>query len=126
VDTRSAEQWARSTFEDAPAALLALILAGWTAGLGLKLGPRPSPDHVLGWKITKRTPQLVLFSVRARMIGHAQFVLQTESSRVLLTNFVRYETPWARPLWATVQPLHHLIIPYLLTHAASHPAPTLS
>src|SRR6202042_1455143 len=44
-DARSAEQWARATFEEAPPALRRFILAGWIVGLRLSLGPRPSPDH---------------------------------------------------------------------------------
>ena len=46
ADTRTAEQWARATFEDAPRASRPFIVAGWTTGLGLRLGLQPSPDHV--------------------------------------------------------------------------------
>jgi hypothetical protein len=119
-DTREAEQWARATFEGAPPALRRFIMTGWIAGLRLTLGPRPSPDHVLGWRIVTTTPELIILSVQSALIGTADFVLQIESSRVLLTNFVRYEKPAARPIWSAVQPVHHLIVPYLLGHAASH------
>jgi hypothetical protein len=119
-DTRCAEQWARATFEDAPPALRGFILTGWIAGLRLSLGPRPSPDHVLGWRIVTATPELIIMSVQSALIGTAHFVLGLESSRTLLTNFVRYEKPAARPIWSAVQPLHHRIVPYLLGHAASH------
>jgi hypothetical protein len=120
-DTRDAEQWARATFEDAPPALRRFIMTGWIAGLRLRLGPRASPDHVLGWRIVTTTPEVIILSVQSALIGTAHFVLNLEGSRVLLTNFVRYEKPAARPIWATVQPLHHQIVPYLLGHAASHP-----
>ena len=120
-DARSAEQWARATFEDAPRALRSFVVAGWIAGLGLRLGPRPSPDHVLGWQIVTAVPDLIVLSVQSALLGTAQLVLQVESSRVFLTSLVRYEKPAARPVWSAVQPLHHQIVPYLLGRAASHP-----
>jgi hypothetical protein len=119
-DARCAEQWARATFEDAPPALRRFILTGWIAGLRLSLGPRPSADHILGWRIETATPELTIMGVQSALIGTAHFVLVLESSRALLTNFVRYEKPAARPVWSAVQPLHHRIVPYLLGHAASH------
>lgn len=119
-DTRCAEQWARATFEDAPPALRRFILTGWIAGLRLSLGPRPSPDHILGWRIVTATPELIITSVQSALIGTAHFVLGLEGSRAILTNFVRYEKPLARPIWSAVRPLHHRIVPYLLGHAALH------
>jgi hypothetical protein len=119
-DARSAEQWARATFEDGPRALRAFIVAGWTAGLGFQLGPRPSPDHVLGWTIVTAAPDLIILSVRAALLGTAHIVLRVENARVVLASFVRYEKRMARPLWSVVQPVHHRTIPYLLGRAASH------
>jgi hypothetical protein len=42
------EQWARATFEKAPALLRLFLAVGWKYGLGLGLGARSSPDHVQG------------------------------------------------------------------------------
>jgi len=120
-DARTAEQWARATFEDAPRALRAFIVAGWTAGLGLRLGPRPSPDHVLGWRIVTAAPDLITLSVQAALLGTAHIVLQLDSSRVVLASSVLYEKRGARPIWSAVPPVHHRIVPYLLGRAASHP-----
>jgi hypothetical protein len=120
-DARSAEQWARATFEHAPRALRAFIVAGWTVGLGLRLGPRPSPDHVLGWKSVTAAPDLIILSVQSGLLGTAHIVFQVEGSRVVLASFVRYEKRWARPIWSAVQPVHHRIVPYLLGRAASRP-----
>lgn len=119
-DSRSPEQWARSTFEDAPRALRGFIVAGWIAGLGLQLGPRPSRDHVLGWKIVTATRDHIHLSVESVLLGTAHLVVQADGSRVLLTSVVRYEKRGARAIWSAVQPLHHRVIPYLLGHAASH------
>jgi Protein of unknown function (DUF2867) len=118
-DARSPEQWARATFEDAPRALRAFIVAGWRVGLGLRLGPRPSPDHVLGWKIVSAGTDLIGLSVQSALLGTAHLMWQLEGSRVTLASFVRYEKRGARPIWWAVQPLHHRIVPYLLGRAAS-------
>jgi hypothetical protein len=119
-DGRAAEQWARAVFEDAPRALRRLIVTGWTAGLGFRLGPRPSPDYVLGWRIVTVVPDLIILSVQSAQLGTAQLVLKLKSSRVVLASFVRYEKRRARSIWSAVQPVHHRLIPYLLGRAASH------
>jgi hypothetical protein len=119
ADARSAEQWARAAFEDAPRAIRAFVMAGWIVGLRLRLGPRSSADHVLGWRIVSATPERVVLEVRSALLGTGHLALQVESSRVVLASFVRYEKRGARPIWAAVQPLHHLILPYMLGHAAS-------
>ena len=126
-DRRSAEQWARASFEGAPPALRASIVAGWVAGLGLRLGPRPSPDHVLGWRIVSATPDLIVLRVPSVVVGTAHLVVRVEDSRVVLTSFVRHEKRkrLSRAVWSAVAPLHQRIVPFLLAHAASHPqAPT--
>jgi hypothetical protein len=123
-DTRTAEQWARATFEDAPGALRAFIVAGWTVGLGLSLGPRGSPEHVLGWRILTAAEDLIILSVQSVLLGSAHLVFGLEDSRVLLASLVRYEKRIARPIWSVAQPVHHQIVPYLLRRAASHFART--
>lgn len=120
-DERSAQQWAEATFEEAPQPLRAFIVAGWIAGLGLHLGPRPSPDHILGWKIVTAAPELVVLGVRSALLGTARLVVAVDSSRVVLTSLVRYEKRGARPIWSTIQPVHHRVIPYLLRRAALDP-----
>jgi hypothetical protein len=116
---RSAEIWARAIFEDAPRALRLFIVAGWICGLGLRLGPRPSPTHVLGWEIASRETDRIILSVRSVVLGTARFVLSVQESRIVLVSSVGYERPWAGVVWRIVTPLHHRIVPYLLAHAAS-------
>jgi hypothetical protein len=115
---RSAEWWARATFEDAPRALRAFIVAGWTTSLGLRLGPRDSPDHVLGWKIVTDAADLIILESQFRF-GTAQNLLQVDGSRVLLATFVRYEKRGGRAVWSLAAPLHHRIVPDLLGRAAT-------
>ena|SRR2546423_12122135 len=120
VNTRSAERWARAIFEEAPAGLRRFIVAGWIAGLGLRLGPRSSPNHVLGWAIVSRSPDRMILGVHSVVLGTAYFALRVEASRIVLASLVRYEKPWAGAVWSLAKPLHHRIVPYLLAHAASH------
>jgi hypothetical protein len=119
-DTRSAEQWARATFEGAPRELRAFIVAGWIAVLGLRLAPRSSPDHVLGWTIATNEPDRVIIEAPFRF-GTAHNLLSLEGSRVLFATFVRYEKRGGRIVWLSAAPLHQRIIPYLLGRAAMAP-----
>lgn len=123
TDLRSAEQWVRATFEGAPRALRWLVTVGWQYVLGFRLGPRPSPTHVLGWRIVTGTPDSILLELQSPFMT-AHKVLRVESSRVFTATFVRYERRPARALWSVVAPIHHRTEPYLLGHAASHPQPS--
>ncbi|MFC1410088.1 hypothetical protein ACEZCY_12535 [Streptacidiphilus sp. N1-12] len=62
-------QWARGAFEGAPAPLRPVLLLGWTLVLGLRLGPRPSPDHVLGWPIRDAGPDSVTLEADSRLLA---------------------------------------------------------
>ena len=120
ANRRSAEEWARAIFEHPPPALRRFVVVGWIWGLGLRLGPRASPDHVLGWAIASRARDRIILRVHSVVLGTAHFVLRVETSRIVLASFVRYEKPWAGAVWWLVKPLHHLIVTYLLAHAVSH------
>jgi hypothetical protein len=120
TDDRSAEQWARAVFEGAPRLFRWFIVTGWIVGLGLRLGPRPSPSHVLGWRILSAAPTAIVLGVESFLLS-AQLVVQVQNSRVLHTTFVRYERRPARILWAAAEPVHRRVIPYLLGHAATNP-----
>jgi hypothetical protein len=127
ADGRSPQQWARAAFERAPAALRSFVVFGWRYGLGLRLGPRASGDHVLGWKIDSETPDALVLAVQSALLS-ARKVVRVEPARVVMTTFVRYERAPARALWSAVAPVHHRTEPYLLGRAAAnaHPAEALS
>lgn len=120
-DQRSPEQWVRDVFEGAPRAARWFVLLGWRYALGLRLGPRPSPAHVLGWRIVRRTPDSITLEVRSALVT-AHKLLRVERSRVVMTTFVRYDRPFASALWSAVTPVHHRTEPYLLGHAATRRA----
>ena len=58
ANDRTPEQWARAVFEHAPRPVRRLLVSGFRYGLGLRLGPRPSPEHVLGWEIVQPETRL--------------------------------------------------------------------
>jgi hypothetical protein len=116
----SAEQWARATFEDAPALLRRGLVMGWTFALGLRLGPKLSPTHVLGWPIAAAEADSITLQTDSRVLG-AQNVIVVSESEVVWVTLVRFDRRIARPLWAATAPIHHLTIPYLLTRANRSP-----
>ncbi len=116
---RTPVQWARAVFEGAPAALRWCMVFGWTRVLGLRLGPRPSDDHVLGWSIAEG--QVVPGS--AALIAESRFlqacnIVTVENAMVTWVTLVHYSSAAARPLWALARPVHHLTIRVLLAQAA--------
>ncbi len=117
ADTRSAEQWARSVFEDAPAVVRWLLRVGWVVGLGLRLGPSNSDSHVFGWKILSVSPEVVVLGIDSYLLS-AHLVVRVEESRALHITFVRYEHRVTRVVWAVAKPIHQLVIPWLMRHAA--------
>ncbi len=120
---RSAEQWARSVFEGAPVVLRWFLILGWKVVLRLRLGPRNSPDHVLGWRIAANTPQTATRQTTtlqaASSLVTAHKVLVVDDGRVTVTTMVRYERPLARLVWSAIAPVHHRLEPLLLTRAAN-------
>jgi hypothetical protein len=112
-------QWARAVFEGAPIVVRWCIVFGWTRVLGLRLGPRPSDDHVLGWAISDG--DLVAGSValiaESRLLRACNIVV-IESSSVTWVTIVHYSHVAARLLWTMARPIHHLTMRYLLARAA--------
>jgi hypothetical protein len=116
LDRRPAEDWLRRIIEDAPRPMRWFILSGWIAALRLRLGPRPSPDHVLGWKILSATPAEVVIAVEGATLSANQ-VVQVQDGKVVHVTIVRYDRPAARLLWGVAAPIHSRVIPYLMDHA---------
>lgn len=117
--TRTPLAWARAVFEGAPAALRWWMVFGWTRVLGLRLAPRSSDDHVLGWTIADGD----LVEGSAALLAQSRFlracnIVTVEPSTVTWVTLVHYSTAAARPLWAMARPLHRLSIRYLLVRAA--------
>jgi hypothetical protein len=117
--TRTSVQWARAVFDGAPDALCGCIVFGWVRVLRLRLGPRPSDHHVLGWAIAEG--DLVAGStglIAASPLLRACNIVSVEPSAVTWVTLVHYSHAAARPLWALARPIHQLTIRYLLARAA--------
>jgi deazaflavin-dependent oxidoreductase (nitroreductase family) len=113
---RSPEQWARATFEDAPAAMRWFLRISWRAGLGLRLGPRRSPDHVLGWHILDRAANSVTLELRSWFL-YCHLVFWLEDTKLVFSTSIRYERKIGAVIWPPVSILHRRIVRYALKHA---------
>ncbi len=114
---RSTEQWARTMFEGAPAAVRWCLTAGWRGVLGLQLVRGRSPQHVAGWQIITTSAGVTELEARSSLLTARKYV-QVDGARVTVTTLVHYERPIARALWRAVLPVHLVTEPYLLGGAA--------
>jgi hypothetical protein len=124
VDTcieHSGEQWARAVLEDAPLAMRARLLSGWTA-LGLKLGPPSSERRVLGWKIERSSPSFVLLSARSWLGLRGELLFRRERYGLLFATLIQQRNPAARATWAAITTTHQEVVQSLLTNAARREA----
>jgi hypothetical protein len=121
-DDRSTEQWARSALEGSPVALRLFIVTGWRLVLRLRLGPRHSPDHVLGWTIAHRVPDETVLLTRSPWLT-AHLVFRRDDSRLVWSTFVHYQRPIAAWIWPPVSLLHRQVVPYALGKAAANSSP---
>lgn len=117
TNDRTPEQWARAVFEDAPPAVRWFLVAGFRYGLGLRFGPYPSPDHVLGWAIIDRTANSITLESRSWLLT-SRVVFRTETARVSQSTYVRYDKRIAAVIWPPISILHRQIVARLLRHAA--------
>jgi hypothetical protein len=117
VRDRSPEEWARGVLEETPTGRSAPAL--WRS-LGLRLGPKPSAEHVQGWKIAARGEDWIRLET-ASWFMTAHGILHLEDRRVSLALFIRYDHPIARLVWMPVSALHRRAVPVMLRQAlASH------
>jgi hypothetical protein len=125
VDTgieHDGEQWARAVLEDAPRAMRARLLSGWTA-LGLKLGPPSSERRVLGWKIERNRPSFALLSARSWLGLRGELLFRREPYGLLFATLIQLSTPAARATWAAITTTHQQVVhSSLLTNAARREA----
>jgi hypothetical protein len=122
--SRSAEEWIRATFEDAPRRWRWFLVFGWTA-ITCRLRPGRSPSRVLGWQVEQSTPNVAVIAVRAWVGLTSRIVTLVEADRVTLSSFVEFSgptAPVARVVWAMTIPLHERVLPHLLTAAARRAA----
>lgn len=111
------EQWARATWETAPRLVRLLMAVGWRFVLGLRLGPTGSPRYVLGWLIAASDERSIVVEASSPLIS-TRNALVVDGVGVRWFTAVRFDGRGAAPLWSLVAPVHHALIPYLLTGAS--------
>jgi deazaflavin-dependent oxidoreductase (nitroreductase family) len=114
-DPRTAEQWARAVWEDAPAPVRAFLRAGW-ACLGLRV--RRGPERVFGWTVVESAPETVVLEAPSSLMT-ARNVVSIDGARVRWSTTVSYRRPTARLLWALAAPFHERLIPARLREVAA-------
>lgn len=114
---RTAEDWARATFEGAPRPVSVVLWLGWRLGLQLRLGPYRAPGHVLGWPVLESGPDRAVLGVESAVLGPCRLVFEVDPGRALVTTAIRFEHRLSRPVWTVVAPVHRLITRLLVTRA---------
>jgi hypothetical protein len=117
----SPRQWMRAVLQEAPLAVRARLVSGWTT-LGLKLGPPSSRHRVLGWKIHRSSPDFVLLAADGRLGLAGELLFRTEPRGLLFATFVQHSNPAARRAWVAITPTHVRVVRSLLTDAARRTA----
>jgi hypothetical protein len=84
--------------------------------MGLRLGPRHSPDHVQGWKIAARSDNWLRVET-ASWYMTAQAVCLVEEGQVSISLSLRYDRPIAALVWALVSGPHQRAVPVMLRQA---------
>ena len=114
---RTSEQWARAVWERAPAPLRWFMVSGWRIVLGLRLGPRGAPDHILGWRIVESGPDETVCQLRSAFL-HASNSFRCVDGRLVFSTFVSYDRPIGRYIWLPVSLLHRPVARAALVRAA--------
>ncbi|MFG3247771.1 DUF2867 domain-containing protein [Streptomyces sp. NPDC048187] len=110
------EEWVRASFEDVPVVLRELFRTGWAGVLGLRLGPRGSRRHLVGWRVLESAPARIVLEARAPSLT-VRNVVTVDDARLLWATYVFHERRTGRALWSLASPVHHLAVPLLLGRA---------
>jgi hypothetical protein len=116
AQSRTAEQWARAVLEDAPIATRSQLLSGWSSiGLKVRLGP---PDRtVLGWRIRRNDPDLLLLGAHSWIGMPGELLFKRGQDAVVFATFVQRRNPIARLVWRRVEGPHVRIVSRILEQA---------
>jgi hypothetical protein len=113
IEARSAEGWARAVVEGAPQPLRASLVSGWTS-IGLRIALPGTDGTVLGWRIRRSDPDVVVLAAESRIGMPAELVFRRDATRLLFSTLVEKGNPAAVALWMGVEPVHLRVVPNLL------------
>jgi hypothetical protein len=112
------EEWARSLFDDAPAAMRATLPPGWMS-LGLQIGSPRSEELVFGWTVRRSTADLLLLGAESRVGMPGELLLKRHGNALLFATLLTHGNALVRAIWAGVVPGHQQIVRRLLEHHAA-------
>jgi hypothetical protein len=118
---RTAEQWARAVFNDAPLAVRTRLVSGWT-GLGLNLARPSSSPRILGWRVQHSSPGVMLLAADSILGLQAELLFRTEPCGLLFATLIQQNNATARALWVRITPTHQKVVRSLLEDAARRDA----
>ena len=119
ADERSAEEFARAVLDGAPLAAYWTVWLVHNHVLRFKLGPRRSPEHVLGWTVTHNEPDAFRIEASGPLI-EAVIVGRGWDDRRRVTTAVYFRQRFlARMLMPVVAPVHRAIAAHLLEFATA-------
>ena len=104
-------------YESPPAVERLFVWYGWKA-LTARLGPYPSEDHVLGYRIEANEQDCIRFSVEWALGLACDLVVYTGPATAAIASFVQLERPAARLVWPAVIPVHERTVTRWLSRAA--------
>lgn len=113
-DRRTAEQWARAVWEEAPLPVRMFLRAGWYC-LGFR--GRSGPERVLGWTVAESAPERVVLEIPSKLMTPRN-VVRLDGSQVRWTTDVDFDRGPARLLWSMAVPFHLRLIPARMRRAA--------
>lgn len=117
-DRRDASHWARDALDRAPRAFRAIVPVLWHRLVGFRLGPRPSADHILGWRIVESSPEVIYLRTESWLMA-AAIVVRVADAEVRMITYLQFRRPRpARPLWVVLGPIHRFLVPRLLRWAS--------
>jgi hypothetical protein len=117
TQSRTPEQWLRAMLKGVPRGLLLFVPFVQRVALGLRLQRRPSPDHVLGWKIADRGDNWLRIEAASWFLtGHV--VVHVDDCQLSFATFIRYDRPPAALVWAPVSLIHRQVALALMRSAA--------
>ena len=120
----SPQAWAAALGRDAPARIrLTLRSAAWTQRniLGLRLQPRRSGHHVIGWKVAAAGDHWFRLEAEG-WLGTAHLLLHVAGQEVSIGTLLRYDRRMAAIVWQPVSFFHRQVGIALLGHLLTSPA----
>ncbi len=101
-------QVVHATLDGLPRWLPSFIAFVQRVFLGLRLHLRPSPDHLLGWKIAERGENWIRIEAASWFLtGHV--VMHADEGLLSFASFIRYDRRLAAFVWPPVSLIHRQV-----------------